>query len=64
MQMGVPSTGLTDLEVKLQECSDKLSNATAHHYLHCPPGDTSSQWDLINDYLEMLRAWGLVQKQA
>ncbi|KNZ44265.1 hypothetical protein VP01_9349g2, partial [Puccinia sorghi] len=41
-----------------------LQMLTAHHYFHCPPGDTSSQWDLINDHLKIIRTWGLLQKQA
>ncbi|KNZ48569.1 hypothetical protein VP01_5562g1 [Puccinia sorghi] len=41
-----------------------LQMVTAHHYFHRPPGDASSQWDIIDDYLEILRTWGLVQKQA
>ncbi|KNZ45248.1 hypothetical protein VP01_8336g1 [Puccinia sorghi] len=41
-----------------------LRMVTAHHYFHRPPGDASSQWDVIDDYLEILRTWGLVQKQV
>ncbi|KNZ44415.1 hypothetical protein VP01_9191g1 [Puccinia sorghi] len=41
-----------------------LQMLTAHHYFHRPPGDTSSQWDLIDDHLEIIRTWGLLQKQA
>ena len=41
-----------------------LQMLKAHHYFYRPPGDTSSQWDLIDDYLEVIRSWGLLQKQA
>ena len=36
----------------------------AHHYLHRPPGESSSQWEVIDDQLEQLKTWSVHQKQA
>ncbi|PLW28946.1 hypothetical protein PCASD_17622 [Puccinia coronata f. sp. avenae] len=37
---------------------------TAHHFLHRPPGDNQSQWDVIDDQLERIRTWSDHTKQA
>ncbi|KNZ59757.1 uncharacterized protein VP01_1668g1 [Puccinia sorghi] len=37
---------------------------TAHHYLQRPPGETSSQWEMIDDQLDQLRSFSSHQKQA
>ncbi|KNZ48851.1 uncharacterized protein VP01_5366g1 [Puccinia sorghi] len=41
-----------------------LRMITAHHYLHRPPGETSSQWEMIDDQLDQLRSFSSHQKQA
>ncbi|PLW48713.1 hypothetical protein PCASD_03163 [Puccinia coronata f. sp. avenae] len=37
---------------------------TAHHYLHRPPGDNQSQWDVIDNQLERIRTWSDHTKHA
>ena len=37
---------------------------TIHHLIHQAPGDTRSQWDLIDDQLEAIREKSEVQLQA
>ncbi|KNZ56065.1 hypothetical protein VP01_2502g5 [Puccinia sorghi] len=63
------SMGLMEATQRLWTTNLKIRVAllrmlTAHHYFHRPPGDTSSQWDLIDDHLEIIRTWGLLQKQV
>jgi recombinational DNA repair ATPase RecF len=37
---------------------------TAHHFLNRLPGDSASQWELIDDQLSQIRTWTGHRKQA
>ncbi|PLW07955.1 hypothetical protein PCANC_24042 [Puccinia coronata f. sp. avenae] len=53
-----------DMNAGVQVQIAMLRLLTMEHLVHRPPSDSQSQWDLIDDHLEAIRAKSNVELQA